>query len=107
MTEPFLKWPGGKRWLASRHSNLLPDQFNRYIEPFLGSGAVFFRVSPKASILADSNAELINAYRSIRAEPFGLEAMLEWLQSQHSEKFYYQMRDWAPVTALDKAARFI
>jgi len=35
---PFLKWPGGKRWFVRQFSGLLPKQFNRYLEPFLGSG---------------------------------------------------------------------
>ncbi|MDQ4680308.1 DNA adenine methylase, partial [Stenotrophomonas maltophilia group sp. RNC7] len=39
---PFIKWAGGKRWFISNYSHLLPKEFNRYIEPFLGGGAVFF-----------------------------------------------------------------
>ena len=41
--EPFLKWAGGKRWLVRRHLNLFPTNYNRYVEPFVGSGAVFFQ----------------------------------------------------------------
>src|ERR1700730_15137464 len=41
-TAPFLKWAGGKRWFVQRYGHLLPSNFERYVEPFLGSGAVFF-----------------------------------------------------------------
>lgn len=44
---PFLKWLGGKRWFVHNHSDLLPRRFDRYIEPFLGGGAVFFISSHK------------------------------------------------------------
>ena len=40
----FLKWAGGKRWLTHSHKNIFPpsDSYNKYIEPFLGSGSIFF-----------------------------------------------------------------
>ena len=44
--EPFLRWAGGKRWLARRMASVFPDlDFERYHEPFLGGGAIFFAVS--------------------------------------------------------------
>ena len=66
MGEPFLKWAGGKRWLTA--SGLLPATFEhqRYIEPFLGGGAVFFHYAPQKAILSDVNAELILLYSVIR-----------------------------------------
>ena len=30
MAEPFLKWPGGKRWLARQIDSLLPSAYGRY-----------------------------------------------------------------------------
>jgi DNA adenine methylase len=39
---PFLKWVGGKRQLLPVLRRFYPDQFGRYFEPFVGSGAVFF-----------------------------------------------------------------
>jgi len=107
MTEPFLKWPGGKRWLASRHAGLLPPCYNNYVEPFLGSGAVFFRVAPPSALLADSNEELINAYRCIKSDYQVLEDELFRMQEKHSEKFYYRMRSEDPAERIQRAARFI
>ena len=52
---PFLKWAGGKRWLVSQYDGWLRENPKRYIEPFLGSGAVFFHMQPKSAILSDLN----------------------------------------------------
>ena len=54
---PFLKWAGGKRWLVAKRETIFPEQFQRYIEPFLGSGAVFFKLRPNEAILSDLNKE--------------------------------------------------
>ena len=50
--EPFLKWAGGKRWFAARHMSFVPPEFDRFIEPFLGGGAMFFALQPEASIVS-------------------------------------------------------
>jgi DNA adenine methylase len=107
MIEPFLKWPGGKRWLVSQHANFLPVRYERYIEPFLGGGAVFFRVAPSSSILSDANVELINAYRCIRRDPLGLDQVLAKFQRKHSDEFYYRMRATKPTEPMARAARFV
>lgn len=39
------------------------------MEPFVGSGAVFFALNPRGAVLADINAELIDLYRGIRRHP--------------------------------------
>jgi hypothetical protein len=39
---PFVKWAGGKRQIVSQLYALAPPKFNRYFEPFLGGGALFF-----------------------------------------------------------------
>ncbi len=57
--KPFLKWAGGKRWLTNHFPHILPQKFNKYLEPFLGSGAVFFHLNPSSAILGDKNIELI------------------------------------------------
>ena len=42
VVRPLLKWAGGKRQLLPQLRRFYPPTFNRYIEPFFGSGAVFF-----------------------------------------------------------------
>lgn len=105
MNAPFLKWAGGKRWLASSNLLPVPDQYDRYIEPFLGGGAVFFRLAPKRALLSDINAELINLYQAVRDHPEQLEARLKAHQSHHCEQYFYAVRKTVPRAHIDQAAR--
>ena len=80
---PFLKWAGGKRWLAPRYRHLFPTSFTTYVEPFLGSGAVFFALQPKAALLSDRNPELINVYEQVRANWLEISRLLSEYHSVH------------------------
>ena len=60
--KPFLKWAGGKRWLVNKNPELFLVPMKRYIEPFLGSGAVFFNLEPDRAIISDQNGALTNVY---------------------------------------------
>ncbi len=104
---PFLKWAGGKRWLALRHRELFPVGFNRYIEPFLGSGAVFFSMRPTEAILSDVNDELITTYLGVRDEPARVLQELKKHDQRHCSDYYYQMRSYRPRAIYTRAARFI
>src|SRR5260370_35590489 len=66
---PFLRWAGSKRKLLPK---LMPDWgtgYKRYIEPFAGSGALFFALQPDDAVLSDINVELIEALESVRDAP--------------------------------------
>jgi DNA adenine methylase len=104
---PFLKWAGGKRWLVASHAHIFPKKFNRFLEPFLGSGAVYFYLQPREALLTDVNRDLINAYRVIRDKWKLLEAALTAHQERHSDDYFYAMRAWTPKENIEKAARFI
>lgn len=67
--KPILKWVGGKRKLYPTISKFMPKQFNNYIEPFFGGGAVLFALQPKKAIINDLNYELINVYNCIKNSP--------------------------------------
>ncbi|MEZ0300004.1 MAG: DNA adenine methylase [Candidatus Methylacidiphilales bacterium] len=104
---PFLKWPGGKRWFVASHSHLLPRTFNRYIEPFLGGGSVFFHLKPARSLLSDLNPELIATYAAIRDGWSGLSEKLISHQAHHGKEYYYSVRASKPRLPVTKAARMI
>lgn len=62
MASPPLRWPGGKRLLATRIRRLIPKH-DRYVEPFVGSGRIFFSKRPvKDNVLADANCQLVDFY---------------------------------------------
>ena len=62
----FLKWAGGKQALARMIASVVPAQFGRYVEPFLGGGSVFFAVRPREALLSDANGWLVDTYLAIR-----------------------------------------
>lgn len=104
---PFLKWAGGKRWLSNKIVELAQPLLGKYIEPFLGSGAVFFALRPTQAILSDANFELINAYQAIRSDPEKIAQLLRVHQRLHSKDYFYQMRSYKPRCEFRMAARFI
>lgn len=87
--------------------HLLPKRFNRYIEPFLGSGAVFFYLRPKGGILGDSNRDLIETYQAIKQNWAIVYRHLVEHQGRHSRNYYYQIRSVRPTSLALRAARFI
>jgi len=104
---PFLKWPGGKRWLVAQYPNLFPTNFNRYIEPFLGGGAVFFHLLPKKAILSDINPDVIAAYEGVRDEQRKVCQALWRHQGKHTKDYYYHVRAMQCRTKATAAARII
>lgn len=104
---PFLKWAGGKRWLASSIATPVLSVDKRYIEPFLGSGAFFFSVAPKKSLLSDMNPELIEVYDVVKNNHRVIADRLEKHQKFHSSEYYYKVREEIPSNQIDRAARFI
>lgn len=108
---PFLKWAGGKSQLLSELVCRVPEKFDRYFEPMLGGGALFFGLRPERAVLGDLNAELINAYLVVRDK---VESLITQLGAhKHNKKYYYKIRNadreaaywtWSDV---ERAARLI
>ena len=63
---PFVKWAGGKRQLLPQLLRHVPEQFNRYYEPFVGGGALFFALRPQQAVLTDVNERLIRTYSGVK-----------------------------------------
>lgn len=106
---PFLKWPGGKRWFVHRHAGIFPQNYKRYIEPFLGGGAVYFHLRPPRAILGDINQDLIDAYRAIKTHRRSLQLSLAYHQRAHNKlaDYYYLIRATAPSKLVQRASRTI
>ncbi|WP_218020025.1 DNA adenine methylase [Nocardia anaemiae] len=105
---PFLKWPGGKRWFVEMHSHLFRSRrFDRYIEPFLGAGSVYFHIKPERAVLGDLNEDLITVYRGIQKDPHAIQMLLEKHHSSHNKEYYYEVRQRVPRSLAARAARTI
>ena len=104
--KPILKWAGGKSGLLPQLLEHFPKEFSRYIEPFLGGGAVFFAVPFSGpSIVNDSNPEIIDLYRVVRDSLETLLLRLDELAEMYSEEFYYEIRSRIPADTIERAAR--
>ncbi|MEO5773872.1 MAG: Dam family site-specific DNA-(adenine-N6)-methyltransferase [Sphingomicrobium sp.] len=103
---PFLRWAGGKRWLVSRGSISLPTA-TRYVEPFLGGGAVFFSQQASKALLSDLNSYLINAYVWMQRAPEALFELTQTHFDNHSKTYFYAIRAELGASSLVDAAAFI
>ncbi len=84
---PFLKWAGGKTWLAKSLSESLPEIHGTYYEPFLGGGSMYFALLPKRAVLSDTNEWLIRTYQAVKEAPARIMHYLaKWTNSR--EDFY-------------------
>lgn len=76
---PFIKCPGGKRKVAHRITQCFTAPMRRYVEPFLGGGAVFFALATRLPpeqldcvVLGDADEDLIALYEAVRTNPYRL-----------------------------------
>lgn len=108
LAKPFLKWVGGKTQLIDQlDSNVPPElregRIESYIEPFVGGGSFFFHVAQRYKleklIIADSNQDLILAYRTIRDRLDLLIDSLQKVQTKYlslseskRQDYYYETR---------------
>lgn len=77
---PVLKYRGGKSREIPRFLQYIPDDFNRYIEPFFGGGAVFFYLEPDSAIINDANTRLMTFYQQLRDDYPTMRVQLDTLQ---------------------------
>ncbi|MHA1838594.1 MAG: DNA adenine methylase, partial [Candidatus Ranarchaeia archaeon] len=107
MVEPILKWAGGKRSIVQEIFKLFPADSNKrpYHEPFLGGGAVFFRLEPCTGTINDLNRRLINFYKVVRDHP---DRLISQAKSYVNKKEnYYELRDTfnnSTVSPIEEAA---
>jgi DNA adenine methylase len=88
---PFLKWAGGKRQLLPALLEHVPDHIGSYIEPFVGSGALFFHLRPKRAVLTDVNERLIRTYLGVRDHVGDVIGLLG--SYTHDRDFFYSLRE--------------
>jgi len=109
LARPFLKWAGGKAQLLGEFHKRIPQSImgrgiiERYVEPFLGGGALFFYLKRnfqvKESFLFDINQDLVVGYRVLKNDPSHLITELSNLEDKYRDKsdeeretFFYNIR---------------
>lgn len=113
LVAPFLKWVGGKRQLMPTIVEHLPENIKdyKYIEPFIGGGAVLFNLQPKNAIINDFNEELINVYQVIKNNLDELVADLK--KHKNEADYFYSIRSldrngaFKKLTNVQRASRII
>lgn len=110
-TYPIVKWVGGKRQLMFELLKNMPKDYNRYFEPFIGGGALFFELQPNNAYISDMNEELINLYQVVRDN---VDELITDLQKHDISKEYFmeirnidrteEYQNWSDIK---KASRFI
>lgn len=122
--KPFLKWAGGKSQLLNEIIQELPTnikQIKRYVEPFVGAGAVFIYFLEnnyfEEYIINDINSKLINLYGVIRDKPEDLIEEIQRLKTQYleadseeREQLFYKIRtnfNSAQCNSIQSSAYFI
>lgn len=110
--KPLIRWVGGKTKLLSEIKQRMPAQINRYIEPFLGGGAVLLSIDKSIPAIAcDANAELINFFCVLKHQPEDL--MFEFRKLQNTKEVFYEIRGWDRMSGfilrspLERAVRFL
>ena len=110
---PFIRWAGGKQSLVKRLLENTPKDgaINKYWEPFLGAGSLFFSNGFKKAELSDVNEHLINAYQKIKTNPYAVHARLLYHRRNFDTAYYYKLRDQFNnhlyENTIEQAARFI
>ena len=119
--KPIIKYRGGKSKEINNFIEFIPNQYDRYIEPFAGGAALFFYLAPNAALINDINSRLVNFYSAVRENFDSLKAELMRLEltyrsnqmeyeqikmkdkSRHvenkNEALYYLLRDMYKVAS--------
>jgi len=82
---PVLKYRGGKSREIHKFLSYIPEDYNRYIEPFLGGGAVFFYIEPENAIINDLNTRLMTFYIQLRDKYPLMRKQLDDLQKKYEK----------------------
>lgn len=104
---PFLRWAGSKRKTLPLLEQYWPADTHRYVEPFAGSAALFFRIQPSRALLGDVNENLVVTLTAVRDNVERLLPLLGlW---RRSKSRYYGLRQslQTELDPLQRAAQFI
>ena len=91
--KPFVHWVGNKSKLSPKLLANLPENYVEYHEPFVGGGALFFRLLPENAYLSDLNPHIISAYRGVRDYLEKVVSFLKKYKENHSPEYFVKARE--------------
>lgn len=104
--KPLIKWSGGKSDEIPLFEKYIPIDYDYYLEPFIGGGALFFHLNPKKAVISDIHPELIDFYTAIKQSK-STDIYTYMKNNPNNEQQYYQVRDNTTIKDyLDNAKRF-
>lgn len=94
----MIKYRGGKSKEIAHFVNNMPSEYNRYIEPFFGGGALYFYLEPEKAIINDVNTKLYSFYQQMKDEYPVARKQLDELQMiyEKNQKEYEQLKEQSP-----------
>jgi len=102
---PFLRWAGSKRRLLKHLVRFIPPTYNKYYEPFLGGGALFFYIGPAEAEISDISSHLISMYTNVKDAP---EEILEYLKPLKADREHFdKVKASVPENDIEDSARLI
>ena len=104
--KPLIKWSGGKTDEIKQFISYFPENYNLYIEPFVGGGSVFFYLQPTKAVINDVHTELIDFYNSIKNNYINDIYEFMNLNSNNEETYYKIRNDMIVKNELDNSKRF-
>jgi len=103
--KPIIKWSGGKKDEIKKFIQYIPDNYDTYIEPFVGGGALLFHLNPNKAVISDLHKELISFYTSVK-NGFSNDIYNFMKEHPNDEETYYKVRAYDITETLDNAKRF-
>lgn len=91
MQKTLLRWAGSKKKLLPHLIKYYSSDYNRYLEPFVGSGQLFFNLPVKNALLSDVNPDLIKMYNTLKSNHKNVYYYLSGFAKGKEE--YYKIRE--------------
>ncbi len=95
---PMIKYRGGKSKEISHFINNMPKEYDTYVEPFFGGGALYFYLQPEKAIINDVNQGLFMFYNQMKEHYSEARVQLDELQSlyEKNQKEYEKKKSENP-----------
>jgi len=104
--KPMIKWSGGKGDEIIKFIQHIPNDYDTYLEPFVGGGALYFKLEPNKAVITDVHIELIDFYKAIKNNK-SLDIYNFMTNHPNDEITYYNIRNNMEINDyLDNAKRF-